>query len=88
VVYPGGVYNNPSTWPRARRLDALAVGLVAGLNPPPKGAETATAHLLDLLGQYRDAALAYHTRWRGIGLRAVRRSFVKEPRDPCCSSAV
>jgi hypothetical protein len=58
AVYPAEVYNDPSAWPRARRLDALALDLVGGRDPPPAGAEAAAAHLLDLLGQYRQEALA------------------------------
>ena len=35
AVYPSGAYNDPSAWPRARRLDALALDLVASPDPPP-----------------------------------------------------
>jgi tetratricopeptide (TPR) repeat protein len=56
AVYPSGVYDDPNTWPRARRLDGLALALVEdGL--PPAGAEEAAISLLNRLGQYRVAAL-------------------------------
>ena len=57
-VYPENVMYNPSTWPRARRLDALAIGLVAGDTPPPDGAEIAVGYLLNQLSSYRQIALA------------------------------
>ncbi len=59
-VYPKRVYNDSRAWPRARRLDALGVNLVAGSATPP-GAEAATADLLSLLGQYRHGALAAYS---------------------------
>ena len=54
-VYPTGVLNSPSCWPQARRLDALALDLVAGAVSPPKGVEDAVAHLVALLEQYHSA---------------------------------
>ncbi len=51
-VYPSEVYNGPSAWPRARRLDALAVDLVGGAANPPKGAETSAGYLLNLLASH------------------------------------
>jgi tetratricopeptide (TPR) repeat protein len=46
VVYTAGVYYDPQTWPRARRLTALALALVGGDTTPPKGAERQVADLL------------------------------------------
>jgi tetratricopeptide (TPR) repeat protein len=60
AVYPSEVYKDPSGWPRARRLDALALGLVGGPDPPPVEAETGAAHLLDWLADYRAQALAVY----------------------------
>ncbi len=57
-VYPRTVFNDPSSWPRARRLDGCALELVAGSVPPPKGAETSAVYLLTVLGQYRQGVLA------------------------------
>lgn len=72
AVYPRNVFDDPSAWPRARRLDALALDLVGGAAPPPKGAEAAASYLLDRLGSYRHGALASYAnrvgcsseRWR------------------------
>jgi hypothetical protein len=62
AVYPEGVYNNPTTWPRARRLDALALALCLALcrsdEGPPRGSEMNCAHVLSQLGVYRHFALA------------------------------
>jgi tetratricopeptide (TPR) repeat protein len=55
AIYPSAVFDDPSAWPRARRLDALAVDLVAG--PPPRGAEATASILLNYLGSYRLVAL-------------------------------
>ena len=52
-AYPSGVYDNPGTWPRARRLDALALTLVGGEAAIPDGAEEPSAWLLDGLATYR-----------------------------------
>ena len=57
-VYPREVYNDPGAWPRARRLDALALDLVSGATTPPEGAETSASYLLDRLASYRQGALA------------------------------
>jgi hypothetical protein len=56
AVYPLGVFDDPDTWPRARRLDALALALVADA-PPPQGAEGGASWLLDRLASYRQSAL-------------------------------
>ena len=61
AVYPREVYSDPKCWPRARRLDALALALVEQ-GAPPEGAERAAVTLLSLIEQYREAALgAYRT---------------------------
>ncbi len=60
AVYPMGVLNDPWTWPRARRLDALALALVGGDAGVPEGAkeQEQVRLLLDLLASYRHGALA------------------------------
>ncbi len=58
AVYPGGVFNDPKTWPQARRLDALAVALVANDVPLPEGADTVQSVLLNRLAAYRQGPLA------------------------------
>jgi tetratricopeptide (TPR) repeat protein len=70
-VYPSEVYDDPSAWPRARRLDALAVDLVAGPDPLPSGAETSAAYLLDRLASYRQGALAAYAAARPLFERAL-----------------
>jgi tetratricopeptide (TPR) repeat protein len=57
-VYSRHVYNNPSAWRRARRLDALAMDLVGGEASPPDGAERAASLLLNQLAVYRQMLLA------------------------------
>ncbi len=59
-VYPTRAHDDPSVWPRARWLYPLAVGLVAGREPPlPKGAEAAASDILARLGSYRGALADY-----------------------------
>jgi hypothetical protein len=50
AVYPRDVYSDPGSWPRARRLDALALALVVSSSDPPSGAESSASYLLDRLG--------------------------------------
>ena len=71
TVYPTNVYNDPTAWSRARRLDALALDLVAGPDPPPAGAEAAAAYLLDRLATYRQGALAAYAAARPLFERAL-----------------
>jgi tetratricopeptide (TPR) repeat protein len=63
AVYPRDVFNDPKGWPRARRLDALALALADGGAPPASGAET-SAFLLDRLGSYRHGVLAAYAEAR------------------------
>ena len=58
AVYPPTVFNDPNAWPRARQLDALALVLVAGALPLPKGTEAAAGNILSFLASYRHGALA------------------------------
>jgi tetratricopeptide (TPR) repeat protein len=70
-VYPNDVFNDPSTWPRARPLDTLALDLVGGMAPPPTGAEKEASHLLDRLASYQYRALAAYSRARPLVERAL-----------------
>jgi tetratricopeptide (TPR) repeat protein len=70
-VYPHEVYNDPNAWLRARRLDALALDLVGGPNPPPTGVETAASFLLVQLAAYRQSALAAYAAARPLFERAL-----------------
>jgi tetratricopeptide (TPR) repeat protein len=70
-VYPRDVQDNPKTWQRARRLDALAMALVAGDAQPPDGAEISAGNLLNELAGYRQGALAAHLQARPLVERAL-----------------
>jgi tetratricopeptide (TPR) repeat protein len=70
AVYPQDVFNNPNAWPRARRLNALALDLVAGRDPP-SGAETAAASLMIVLGEYRQGALGAYAAAQPLYERAL-----------------
>lgn len=69
-VYPAGVFNDPNAWPRARRLDALAMRLVGEVRDEADGAPTA-AFLLDRLGSYRQGALGAYQEARHLLERAL-----------------
>ena len=71
-TYPRPVFSNPDDWPRARRLDALAISLVAAA--PPKGAETSAISLLNSLGEYRHGALAAYSEAEALFQRALTTS--------------
>jgi Tfp pilus assembly protein PilF len=71
AVYPRTVYYDPTAWPRARRLDALALDLVAGPRDRPSGAEVSVSYLLDRLASYRRGALADYAAGRPLLERAV-----------------
>jgi hypothetical protein len=58
AVYPEAIYNDPRSWPRARRLDSLALALVGGEATPPVGKEQQSVKVLNALAGYRHAALA------------------------------
>jgi len=71
AVYPDGVFNDPEIWPRARRLDALAMALVDGDALPPIGTEGWASHLLNALASYRHGALAAYVQARPLFERAL-----------------
>jgi tetratricopeptide (TPR) repeat protein len=58
ACYSGEVWRDPNTWPRVRRLDAIALALVGGISVLPIGSEERAANLLILSGQYTQYALA------------------------------
>jgi tetratricopeptide (TPR) repeat protein len=57
AVYPSTVFDDPAAWPRARRLDALALDLVAGSARPPNGVEAPVAIIIGSLGDFRHGPL-------------------------------
>jgi tetratricopeptide (TPR) repeat protein len=71
AVYPNDVYNNPTTWPRARRLDALALALVGGDAETPQGLEAEASGLLDRLASYRLRSRVAYAQARDLFERAL-----------------
>src|SRR5262245_11962469 len=53
TVYPETDSSDPKTWPRARRLDALALALADGGRVLPERAQPLTAELVHRLASYR-----------------------------------
>jgi tetratricopeptide (TPR) repeat protein len=70
MVSPGDVFHKPETWPRMRRLEALALTLVGG-DAVPKGMERRAADLLYQAGVYRHVALAAYAQARPLIERAL-----------------
>jgi tetratricopeptide (TPR) repeat protein len=70
TLYPENVFDDPQTWPRARRLDALALALVASDAVAP-GVQASAASLLDRAGGYRHGALAAYAQARPLRERAL-----------------
>jgi tetratricopeptide (TPR) repeat protein len=71
AVYPDDVWSDPKLWPRARRLDQLAMALVAGDEALPAGAEAQCALLLNELASYRTWALAAYAQARPLFERGL-----------------
>jgi tetratricopeptide (TPR) repeat protein len=71
TVYPSGVYDDPRSWPPARRLDALALALVGSDAAVLGGAEEPASLLLDGLASYRQTALAAYAQARPLIERAL-----------------
>jgi tetratricopeptide (TPR) repeat protein len=64
-AYPSRVDSDPSAWPRARRLDSIALALVDQETAVPDGAQSAAVYVLNQLAEYRQAALAaYGIAWQ------------------------
>jgi tetratricopeptide (TPR) repeat protein len=72
AAYPQGAFDDPRTWPRARRLDAIALALVDCDTEPPPGAEKQAAELLNRLAGYRHHALAAYAQQRLLTERALK----------------
>ncbi len=88
-VYPDGVHRNPVTWPRARRLDAIALALVGESRDLPVGSEISAAELLSGLDSYRDGALAAYAEAQKLSERALSiREKVRGPDHPDTASSL
>jgi tetratricopeptide (TPR) repeat protein len=70
AVYPGSD-NRPSSWPRARRLDAVALALVSGDTLLPRGATESTVTVLTRIAAYRFHALGAPIAARPLYERAL-----------------
>jgi tetratricopeptide (TPR) repeat protein len=89
AVYPREVNDDPSVWPMARRLDALALDLVGGAAAPQTGTEAAASNLLEELALYRRAALAAYPEARALFQRAlVIRENVVGPEHPATAASL
>ncbi len=71
AVYPQDAFNDPGTWPPARRLDGLAMAMVGGDAEPPPGAEERASGLINGLASYRHRALAAYAQARPLYERAL-----------------
>ncbi len=71
AIYPRGSYSNPKVWPRARRLDAIALAL-ADVDPATlEGSESAASYLLNEMALYRDGCLAAYGAARTLAERSL-----------------
>jgi tetratricopeptide (TPR) repeat protein len=70
-LYPKDVFDDPSTWPRARRLEAHAKFLVSCEELPLDGIEGEVSDLLNRLASYRQAALAEYIEAKMLYKRAL-----------------
>jgi tetratricopeptide (TPR) repeat protein len=83
AVYPEGVFNDPKAWPRARRLDAIALAQVGGDAEPSNAAVKSMSALLNSLANYRQGALAAYADARPLFERALAiREKVLGPEHP------
>lgn len=81
-VYPHNVYNDTDTWPRARRLDPLALSL-ATASDMLSASELSMAWLLGRLARYRHGALGAYIAARSLFERALTiRERVLGPAHP------
>jgi tetratricopeptide (TPR) repeat protein len=70
MIYPKDVNDDPKTWPRARRLNALALALV-GADISPLNAGLAASDLMGLAGLYKKWALGADAEARALFERAL-----------------
>jgi tetratricopeptide (TPR) repeat protein len=71
TVYPEDPFTDAKSWPRARRLDALALPLVDDDAALSEGMEQPVAALLDWLARYRQGALAAYSAAKPLFERAL-----------------
>jgi tetratricopeptide (TPR) repeat protein len=89
AVYPQGVYGDPRTWPRARRLDALALALVSGDEGLAGETEVEVSYVADRLATYRQTVLAAYGDARPLFERALAiRKKARGPEHPDTASSL
>ena len=73
AVYPNpdSIWRDPKTWPRARRLDALALALVGGVATSPKEAQERARIFADGAAGYRHRSFAAFQAARPLQERAL-----------------
>jgi tetratricopeptide (TPR) repeat protein len=71
AVSPDGGLGDPATWPRARRLDAIALALVGTDAAVPEAAELPAGEIMNRLGGYRHRALGAYAAARPLYERAL-----------------
>ena len=87
AVFPYSVYNDPTTWPRVRRLDAFVMALMSDPSRP-KGSEKETAKVLRELGAYRHYSLNAFEQARRLfetTLSICEQTFGPEHQQTCVS---
>jgi tetratricopeptide (TPR) repeat protein len=89
MLYPRDAFDNPQSWPRARRLEEHGHALLGAEDAPPAGAEEAASQLLDRVASYRHAALAAYGRARPLFQRALAiREKVVGPEHPLTAASL
>jgi tetratricopeptide (TPR) repeat protein len=89
MLYPRDAFDNPQSWPRARRLEEHGHALLGADAAPPAGAEEAASQLLDRVASYRHAALAAYGRARPLFQRALEiREKVVGPEHPLTAASL
>jgi tetratricopeptide (TPR) repeat protein/transcriptional regulator with XRE-family HTH domain len=88
-VYPKDVFDDPNTWPRARRLDYHGRAMISQLSEVPTGTESATSQLLDRLASYSHGALASYDLAQPLFERALTiRQQTNGPKDQLTASSL
>jgi tetratricopeptide (TPR) repeat protein len=70
AVYPDNVYDDPNQWPRARRLDTIALGLL-DVADAPESIGLNCAVLCNGIANYRHSTLGDYTTARALFERAL-----------------
>ena len=71
AVYPKDVFDDPKTWPRARRLDAIALALVNDDDRPAGGSRGTSRGLAERARSIQAGSLAAYAQARLLSERAL-----------------